>query len=163
MAALTDLGVSNEFKYELNDFDPFDGLPLYLNKETYEPLLGGQLYKLPSPDPSAQNFADYIADEFQKVITDTGYHPVFYRSKDLYLSGKMDEAIRLVLTHAKRIGEIYREVSGSQSVSERLPLSVICEKCGKVSMTKATDFDGETVAYTCVPIKLDWGGIGCGQ
>ncbi len=162
-AALTDMGVANEFKYEINDFDPFDGLPNYLDASVYGPLLGSQLYKTPSPDPSAPNFAEFYGEEFKKVITDSGYHPEFYRASELYLSGKMDEAIRLVITHAKRIGEIYKEVSGSQKVSEWLPINVICENCGKVSMTKASDFDGETVAYTCVAVKLDWGGIGCGH
>jgi lysyl-tRNA synthetase class 1 len=162
-AVLTDMGVANEFKYEINDFDPFDGLPNYLPADTYKPLLGKQLLSIQSPDASAPNFAELYGGEFEKVITDTGYHPTFYRASELYLSGKMDEAIRLVLTNAKRIGEIYKEVSGSQSVSERLPLSVLCENCGKISMTKASDFDGETVAYTCVPHELDWGGKGCGH
>ena len=161
-STLSHMGVLNEFKYEMNDFDPFDGLPLYLDKEIYGPLLGGQLYKIPSPDPSFNNFADLNAAEFEKVITDTGYYPTFYRSKDLYLSGQMDEAIRLVLTKADRIREIYKEVSGSQRVSEWLPISVICENCGKVSMTQASDFDGNTVAYTCAIDAVKWG-VGCGH
>jgi lysyl-tRNA synthetase, class I len=162
-SVLNEMGVANEFKYEINDFDPFDGLPNYLPQSQYEPLLGKQLLSIPSPDPSAPNYAEFYGGEFMQVINDTGYHPTYYRSSELYLSGRMDEAIRLVLTNAKRIGEIYKEVSGSQSVSERLPLSVLCENCGKISMTKATDFDGETVAYMCLPAKLDWGGVGCGH
>lgn len=162
-AVLSEMGVANEFKYEINDFDPFDGLPNYLPQEEYEPLLGKQLLDVPSPNSSVPNYAEFYGGEFMQVINDTGYRPTYYRSSELYLSGRMDEAIRLVLTHAKRIGEIYKEVSGSQSVSERLPLSVRCENCGKISLTKATDFDGETVAYTCVPVKVDWGGIGCGH
>lgn len=160
---LRERGVANEYKYEINDFDPFDGLPSYLPAEQYKPLLGGQLYKVPSPDPSATSLADLYGNEFKQVITESGYHPTFYYSKDLYLSGAMDEAMRLVITHAERIREIYKEVSGSQRVSEWLPISVICERCGKVSMTQASDFDGETVAYTCVAHELPWGGIGCGH
>src|SRR5258706_10836009 len=58
-AVLTDMKVANEFKYEINDFDPFDGLPNYLSKEQYAPLLGKQLFSIPSPDPSAPNYAEY--------------------------------------------------------------------------------------------------------
>ncbi len=162
-AVLTQMGIANEYKYEINDFDPFDGLPMYLRQDVYRPLLGAQLYKLQSPDPSAPSYAEFYGGDFEKTIIESGYHPTFYRSSELYLSGRMDEAIRKILVNAERIRDIYKEVSGSQRVSEWLPLSVICEQCGKVSMTKASDFDGETVAYTCVPVMLDWGGIGCGH
>ena len=37
-----------------------------------------------------------------------------------------------------------------------LPLSVICEVCGKVGTTLATDWDGETVAYACKPDHVEW-------
>src|SRR3989344_7471658 len=62
---LSERGVANIFHYEINDFDPMDGLPVYLDEATYRPYMGAQLYKIPSPDPSAPNFAEYFGREFE--------------------------------------------------------------------------------------------------
>lgn len=159
---LRERGIANEFKYEINDFDPFDGLPQYLPRGVYGPYMGTQLYRVPSPDASAPNFAEFYGREFEKVIIDTGYHPMFYRAKELYESGKMDEAIRLAIIHADKIRAIYKEVSGAVRPDTWLPLSVICENCAKVSTTLASDFDGETVAYVCSETAVPWA-KGCGH
>lgn len=159
---LREQGVANKFMYEINDFDPFDGLPSYLPKEVYEPYMGVQLFRAPSPEASSPNFAEYYGGEFERVITDTGYHPTFYRAKELYESGKMDAAIRLALTHSGKIRDIYKEISGSVRPDTWLPISVICENCSKVSTTLASDFDGETVAYVCAEDAVPWA-RGCGH
>ncbi len=159
---LRERGIANEFKYEINDFDPFDGLPQYLPREVYEPYMGTQLYRVPSPDASAPNFAEFYGREFEKVITDTGYHPMFYRAKELYESGKMDEAIRLAIIHADKIRAIYKEVSGAVRPDTWLPIAVICENCAKVSTTLASEYDGETVAYVCSETAVPWA-KGCGH
>ncbi|HEY4510795.1 MAG TPA: lysine--tRNA ligase, partial [Candidatus Paceibacterota bacterium] len=159
---LTERGVSNTFLYEINDFDPMDGLPVYLDEKTFGPHMGEQLYKIPSPDPSAQNFAEYFGGEFSRVIQGTGFSPTLYRASELYLSGRMDEVIRLALERADRIRDIYKRVSGAERPAGWLPLSVVCEKCGKIGTTRAYDFDGETVAYMCEPDAVSWA-RGCGH
>ena len=158
---LKEEGVPQKFLYEINDFDPMDGLPTYLDKAVFEPHMGKPLYKIPSPDGKAKNYAEYFAEEFMSVITETGYEPEFYRSSELYLSGKMNEVIRLALEKADTIRRIYKEVSGSERKDDWLPLSVICENCGKVGTTKAKDWDGEKVTYTCGDF-VDWA-KGCGH
>src|ERR1043166_4089062 len=47
---LTGRGVANWVLYEINDFDPMDGLPVYLDKSTFEPHMGKPLCEVPSPD-----------------------------------------------------------------------------------------------------------------
>jgi lysyl-tRNA synthetase class 1 len=42
-----------------------------------------------------------------------------------------------------------KEVSGSQKDDTWLPVSIVCENCGKIMTTRAYDFDGTTVAYAC--------------
>src|SRR5581483_10013809 len=61
---LTEAGVSNVFKFEINDFDPMDGLPVYLDKAVYEKEMGKPLYTIPSPDGKAKNFAEYFGQEY---------------------------------------------------------------------------------------------------
>lgn len=149
------------FKYEINDFDPMDGLPIYLDQAKFKPFMGLPLNRIPSPDGSAPNFAEYYAKEFIGVINDAGFYPEFYRSSELYLSGNMNDVIRQALGKGEVIRDIYKKVSGSQKEDKWLPINVICEKCGKVTTTRATTFDGEKVSYTCVPNAVDYT-EGCG-
>jgi len=152
----------NRFLYEINDFDPMDGLPTYLDEATFKPHMGKPLYTIPSPDGIAKNYAEYFGEEFKEVINDLGFYPEFYRASELYLSGKMNEVIRQALLKADTIRKIYKEVSGSERKEDWLPISVICENCGKISMTRVTSFDGEKVHYTCVKDAVLWG-EGCGH
>ncbi len=151
---LKEKNIPATYLFEINDFDPMDGLPVYLDEATFAPHMGKPLCEVPSPDGKAANFAEYFAQEFIGVIEELGFHPEYYRSSELYKNGSYNEAIRLALTHADHVREIYKRVSGSVKKDTWLPLNVICENCGKVSTTVASDFDGETVAYTCY--DLEW-------
>jgi len=147
--ALSKAGLDCVFKYEFNDFDPMDDIPAYLDKTVFERHFGKPLRDIPSPDSSAKNFAEYFASEFRAVIEGAGWHPEFYYGSELYLGGKMDGAIREALENAEDVRRIYKEVSGSQKESWWLPVSVICEQCGKILGTEARNFDGKEVEYSC--------------
>ncbi len=160
---LTEAGVPVTFKFEINDFDPMDGLPVYLDAAEYQKHMGKQLYKVPSPDPSvAPNFAEYYAKEYIEAILEAGFTPEFYRASELYLSGKMNDAIRLVLDKGDVVRKIYKEVSGADRPSDWYALSVVCENCGRISMTKVNGWDGENVSYVCAPNAVKWA-EGCGH
>ena len=160
---LREAGIPAVFKFEINDFDPMDGLPIYLDPAEYKQHMGKQLYTIPSPDPSAApNFAEYYAREYIEAILEAGFTPEFYRASELYLSGKMNGAIRMALEKAPLVRKIYKEVSGAEKPDDWFPLNVVCENCGKIGTTKVTAFDGEKVAYTCYPTAVKWA-EGCGH
>jgi len=159
---LSERAVAHKFLYEINDFDVMDGLPVYLDQEKYKPYMGRLLCEVPSPDNVAKNFAEYFGGEFVKVIEEAGYTPEFYRSSDVYRSGKYNDVIRTALLNAPKIRELYKKISGAEKSEDWLPLSVICENCRKIGTTKARDFDGETVAYTCGKEYVAWA-EGCGH
>ncbi|OGC80101.1 lysine--tRNA ligase [Candidatus Adlerbacteria bacterium RIFCSPLOWO2_01_FULL_51_16] len=154
--ALADIGIQNTFKYELNDFDPMDDIPTYLPREKFEQYLGKPLRDIPSPDPSAKNFAEYFANDFTSVIAGSGFTPEYVWSSELYLSGKMDGTIREALEAADTVRRIYKEVSGSERPPGWLPINVICPQCGKITTTDASDFDGETVMVHCIVNKAPY-------
>jgi lysyl-tRNA synthetase, class I len=158
---LTEEGIKNKYFFEINDFDPMDGLPIYLDQKKFAPFMGKPLCDVPSPDGKAKNYAEYFAAEFVQVIDQTGFTPEYYRSSEMYRGGKFNDYILLTLQNAEKIREIYKRVSGSQKEESWLPLNVVCEKCGKVGTTRATDFDGKTVAYTCGDY-VEWA-TGCGH
>jgi lysyl-tRNA synthetase class 1 len=146
---LAEQDISNEFRFELNDFDPFDSIPGYLDAEKFKEHLGKPLYAVPSPEPGFKNYAEYFGDEFVGVHKKTGFTPNYYRATELYQSGKMDSSIKIALERAGDIRRILKEVSGSDKDDSWLPISVVCEKCGKMMTTRAYEFDGETVGYSC--------------
>jgi lysyl-tRNA synthetase, class I len=158
---LTEAGIKNEFIFEINDFDPMDGLPVYLDQATFLPHMGKPLCEVPSPDNKAKNFAEYFASEFIGVIKELGFTPRYTRSSELYRSGAYNETIRQALVSAATVRAIYKDVSGAVKEDTWLPLNVVCEQCGKVGTTRASDFDGQTVAYTCGDY-VKWA-KGCGK
>lgn len=147
---LAERGRQVEYRYEFNDFDPFDSIPGYLDVATYTEHLGKPLYLVPSPEPGFANYAEFYGAEYQAVHEKAGFYPTYYRAyADLYQAGKMDALMKTALTRAGDIRRILKEVSGSVKDESWLPVSVVCEKCNKMMTTRAHDFDGETVAYTC--------------
>jgi lysyl-tRNA synthetase class 1 len=168
---LKEQGVPVRYLFEINDFDPMDGLPVYLDEKVFKPYMGKPLCEVPSPTPQTnndpnsknlpvrENFAEYYGQEFVETIRAIGFEPEIYRSSEMYKKGAFNETIRAALENADKIREIYKRVSGSVKEGKWLPINVVCEKCGKVSTTLATEFDGEKVTYTCR--DLDWTN-GCG-
>lgn len=159
---LAQKGINAVFKYEFNDTDPMDGLPVYLDESVYRQHMGKPLRNVPSPDSNAKNFAEYFANEFKQVINDAGFEPEFYYISSLYDSGAMNDAIKTALQKADVIRDIYKKVSGAEKPSDWLPLNVVCEQCGKIGTTKVFSFDGELVSYTCQPNAVKWA-QGCGH
>jgi lysyl-tRNA synthetase class 1 len=151
---LNEQGIKNIYQFEINDFDPMDGIPSYLDQDLYKAHLGKPLSTIPSPDGKAKNFAEYYAEEFIGVIRGLGFEPEFYRSSDVYKSGRYNDVIKLALEKADKIREIYKRVSGSQRDENWYPVQIVCENCGKVSTTKIKSFDGEKVSYVCK--DLEW-------
>ncbi len=153
---LAERGVSARFLYEINDFDPMDDIPAFLDRARFEPYLGKPLVDIPASDGTSKNFAEQFAADFTGVIAELGFAPEYSRSSEAYRSGRYNDAIRVVLKSAATVREIYRTVSGSERPPGWLALHVLCERCGKISTTVASDFDGESVAYHCSPTHVEW-------
>ena len=162
---LNEQNIKNKFLYEINDFDPMDGLPVYLDREIFLPHMGKPLCNVPPPAggaAKAKNYAEYFGEDFVGVIKSLGFYPEIYLSSDLYRKGKYNEAIKIVLENADKIREIYKRVSGAKKEENWLPINVICQNCGKIGTTKAISFDGKEVEYVCEENYVEWA-KGCGH
>ena len=160
--ALVFAGVKTRFTYIFDSIDAFDRLPIYLDPKIYEPFLGVPLYKMPSPENTAQDYAAYYALKFQKVFNALGANPEILWSHELYLQGVFNKQIILSLENAEKIQDLYQEISGSKKREQNwLPFQPICERCGKIGTTIAQNWDGQKVAYTCSPNLVTWA-KGCG-
>jgi lysyl-tRNA synthetase class 1 len=161
--ALRDHGLPTEFRYGVDDLDPMDAQAL-LTPDAVDRYMGVPLAHVPAPEGSdAPSYArHFVGQLFMGTFAGLGITPVIYWMSELYGDGTMDPYIRTALDRAERIRELYWSVSKVAKEPGWLPVSVICEQCGKVGTTLATDWDGTTVAYACKPDLVTWA-TGCGN
>jgi lysyl-tRNA synthetase class 1 len=158
---LSEAGISNTFRFELNDFDPMDGLPVYVDQKKYKKHMGKPLYAIPSYEKGAENYPMVFGEELKGVVAPLELPIEYYTLRPLYERGDFNDVIREALDHAADIRKIYLEVSGGGKPDDWFPLSVVCEKCGKIGTTQVTGWDGEKVQYTCKEHYVQWA-EGCG-
>ncbi|HEY8807635.1 MAG TPA: lysine--tRNA ligase [Candidatus Limnocylindria bacterium] len=154
-------GLDVRYVFTIDDFDPMDSASMKQQAGMAEQM-GKPLFKIPSPEPG-KDFARYHAERFLSTFERVGIHPQeIHWLRDLYGSGKLDHEIELVLKNAEEVRRVYAEVSNVQKDKSWLPVWVICQNCGRIGTTHATDFDGTTVAYECRKDYVSWA-EGCGH
>ena len=155
-------GVPVRYLFGVDDYDPVDEIP-YGQAEIFAKYLGAPLCNVPPPPGSnASDMAEHFISEFFSVFADLGIRPEFYRMRDIYRSGKFNEAIDQILRKADVVRRIYKEVSGSERPETWHPFQVICENCGRIGTTEVTAYDGTNVTYSCKPYLVKWA-KGCGH
>ena len=147
--------------YGIDDLDPMDAQAM-LTPDATDRWMGVPLANV--PDPAGDCHASY-ARHFAALFIDTfaglGIHPDrYYWMSEIYPTGQVDPFIRTALDRAELVRDIYRRVSRVERPAGWLPVHVICPTCGKVGTTLARDWDGETVAFECLPDLVTWA-AGC--
>ena len=159
--AIAERGTEVEFRYGVEDLDPMDAQAM-LSGDAIERYMGVPLVHVPAPEGSPHpNYARHFATLFLETFADIGIHPVLYWMSEQYGSGAMDPYIERALDGAELILDIYRTVSTVNHPPGWLPISVICENCGKIGTTAARDWDGREVSYSCRADLVAWA-RGCG-
>lgn len=155
-------GLDVRYVFTIDDYDPMDSQSMR-QKAGMAEHMGKPFAAIPSPDPSATDFARYHASRFLSTFATLGIRPQeIHWMRDLYGSGALDGQIDLVLRNAAKIREIYARVSNVQKSEKWLPIGVVCESCGRLGTTEAYDYDGKTVAYECRKDFVEWA-EGCGH
>jgi lysyl-tRNA synthetase, class I len=155
-------GVDCAFKFELNEFDPMDGLPPKYER-THRGHMGKPLFTVPCPnDESHANYPMVFGDELKETVEPMHLPIAWTFLRPLYEEGKFNDFIVRALQNAPQIRAIYKEVSGGDKPNDWYPLQVICEKCGKVGTTQVTAWNEKEVTYSCKPKLVEWA-EGCGH
>ena len=161
--ALLQAGHDARFLYGVDDMDAMDSQAL-LTPDAVDRYMGVPLSRVPAPEGStATSYARHFVGEiFFRTFEPLGIKPEFYWVSELYAAGRMDPYIKLALDRADRVRAIYRRVSHVERPEVWLPIQAICQNCGRIGTTYATDWDGETVGYVCKPDMVTWA-RGCGH
>jgi lysyl-tRNA synthetase class 1 len=150
------------YLFGVDDYDPVDEIP-YGQAEHFEKYLGAPLCNTPPPPGSqATDMAEHFISELFSVFAELGVQPEFYRMRDIYRTGKFNEAIDAILRKADVVRKIYKEVSGAERPDAWHPFQVICEQCGRIGTTEVTAYDGKEVTYECKSDLVKWA-RGCGH
>ncbi|OGY27024.1 MAG: lysine--tRNA ligase [Candidatus Woykebacteria bacterium RBG_16_43_9] len=158
---LQDAKVKSRYTFIIDDLDPMDDLPAYLSKDKYGKYMGTPLKNIPAPDGKG-SYAEHYAREFIGVFNKLGANPEILWNSQLYEEGKLNKQIQLALDNAEKIQQIYEKIAGSRRPRDFIPFQPICEACGKIGTTVATDWDRKYVHYECQESKVDWA-KGCGH
>ena len=154
-------GEEVRFSYGCDDMDPVDEIPHGMG-EHFGEHLGKPLYAAPPPpELPGDNMAQAYFGEFTSTFAPLGVEAEFYYMSDIYRSGRLDDTIDVFLRRAPAVREIYLRETGAVRPDNWLPFQPVCERCGRIGTTFATDYDGETVAYECQPDLVAWA-QGCG-
>jgi lysyl-tRNA synthetase, class I len=146
-------GVPVRYLFGVDDYDPVDEIP-YGQADVFAKYLGAPLCNVPPPPGSkASDMAEHFISEFFSVFADLGIRPEFYRMRDIYRSGKFNDAIDAILRKADVVRRIYKEVSGSERQDNWHPFQVICPNCGRIATTEVTGYDGTDVTYRCLKLS----------
>ncbi|MEO5349127.1 MAG: lysine--tRNA ligase [Magnetococcus sp. YQC-3] len=154
-------GVPATFLYGVDDYDPMDGLPADAPPEM-RAYMGRPLCNTPAPEGSqATDMADHYIREFLDIFQELQVDAQIYRMRDVYRSGRFNEAIDAILHQAAQVRKIYQTVSGAQRPEDWHPFQVICQQCGKIGTTVVSAYDGREVLYHCRKDLVKWA-EGCG-
>jgi len=143
--------------YGIDDLDPMDAQSL-LTPDAIERSMGLPLAHVPDPAGDCHpSYARHFAALFINTFAGLGIHPDrYYWMSEIYPTGQLDPFIRTALDRADLVRDIYRRVSHVERPAGWLPVHPICPTCGRVGTTLAHDWDGETVAFECLPDLVDW-------
>ncbi len=150
-----------KFIFGFDDFDPMDGLPVYVD-QSFKKYMGLPLTAIPAPDGKHTSFADQYASELKEVIKYLKIEPEFYYTTQLYKEGKFNDSIKTILDQADKVRLAYKEISGSDKGEDWYPLQVVCPNCGKIGTTRVNAWDGKVVEFECMEDMVDWA-QGCGH
>ncbi len=159
--ALRDRGTEVTYQYGIDDYDPLDGLPADA-ATSLQDYMGYPLCNIPAPTGSkAADLADHYISEFLDIFPELGVNAQVYRMRNIYRSGRFNQAIDAILKKADVVRAIYAEVSHATRPDNWYPFQVICENCGKIGTTEVTAYNGEEVTYQCKTDLVSWA-QGCG-
>lgn len=159
---LREKGIEARYLFGVDDYDPLDEIPAGKG-EHFEKYLGQPLCNVPPPDNSpATDMAEHYIKEFFEIFDELGVKVEKYRMRDVYKSGRFNQAIDTILQNAATVRRVYKEVSNSDRPETWYPFQTVCENCGRIGTTEVYAYDGREVSYRCRPDMVKWA-RGCGH
>ena len=153
--ALESVGAKAELIAFSDDKDGLRKVPAGLPK-TLSKYIGFPVSSIPDPFGCHQSYGHHMSGLLLDALDKTG---IKYRSvsgTQAYKEGLFNLQIDVILSNAKRVGEIINETMGQEKYTEVLPYFPVCESCGRIYTTRALEYIRErhVVRYSCDGMEL---------
>jgi len=127
------------------------GLPENLSR-----YLGFPVSSIPDPFGCHGSYGEHMTSLLLDALDKCGIEYKFYSGTKAYKEGLFNKQIQILLTNAKRVGEIIREELGQEKYTEVLPYFPVCSNCGRIYTTKAYSFAPEEskILYQCEGLEI---------
>ncbi|MEM2875729.1 MAG: lysine--tRNA ligase [Candidatus Bathyarchaeia archaeon] len=162
--AIAEQGYKSELIAFSDDMDGLrkvpTGLPDFLSK-----YIGYPVSTIPDPWKCHESYGNHMSSLLLEAMDRCGIEYRFESGTEIYRKGKLKDEIEILLSNAKRVGEIIKEEIGQEKYVEVLPYFPVCQRCGKIYTTRAYDFSAKEkkVFYRCEGTEISGKKIdGCG-
>jgi lysyl-tRNA synthetase, class I len=146
--SLIDKGAKADFIYVADDFDHLRKVYPFLPK-SYEKYVGVPIYEIPCPCGKHKSYADHYLSFFLNSMKELGISPKVYRASEMYAKGMYFEAIQIALENMDKIKEILETISKRKLPKEWIPFNIRCNKCRRLTSTKAILYEFPNIEYKC--------------
>ena len=118
--------------------------------------LGFPVSSIPDPFGCHSSYGEHMSSLLVDALDKCGIDYKFYSGTKAYKEGLFNKQIEILLTHAKRVGEIIQEELGQEKYTEVLPYFPVCSNCGRIYTTKAYSFVPEEskILYQCEGLEI---------
>ena len=149
------------FIWVADDSDPFRKVPKGM--DSLKEYLGHPVKDIPDPEGCHGSFVEHHVTQFLGDLKVFGVEPKVYSATELYRKGEFYEGIKIAMKNSEKIIDILNKFRREPLPEDTVLWSPVCEKCGKISTTKAVGIDGDSVRYKCEDTEISGGSVkGCG-
>jgi lysyl-tRNA synthetase class 1 len=163
--ALREQGFNSELIAFADDKDGLRKVPAGLPK-SLEEHVGHPVTDIPDIYGCHGSYGEHMTLLLREALDNCGIEYRFMSGAEVYRTGLFNMEIRKILLNAKKIGEIVKEEVGQEKFLEALPYFAVCENCGRIYTTKATEFlaNEDKVSYVCEGMEVKGRWLeGCGH
>lgn len=149
-----------------DDKDGLRKVPAGLPKEL-EKWLGYSVSSIPDPIGDChKSFGEHMTSQLLNALDISGADYHFMSGNKCYQDGVFNDEILAIMNNHEKVGKIIEEEIGQEKYTEVLPYFIVCEKCGRIYTTHATEYHSKThtIEYECKGMEVRGNWLeGCGH
>ena len=167
--ALENLGYKSELIAYSDDMDGLRKIPEGFPKSLKEHM-GKSVSAIDDPlCDKHDSYGEHMSSLLLEGLDELGIKYVHKTAHETYKNGILKEQIHKILVDwkAKKYGDMVEDLTGQTKFKDVYPYAAVCEDCGIIYTTKATDYlqDERRIVYKCEETKIGFTNTlpGCGH